>query len=113
MCSDTRPALPYCSIDEPFDLMTTKINATTSNFTFEPSSTGFNATATSLAALSTSDSAAPSLCADLDLSFVDDLGRDLQRIKSWGIGLLVVAMCVAPPPRLPFDTPLLTRRSSA
>ena len=81
-------------IDEPLNLIQAKINATTSNFTFEPSSAdSSNASANSLAAASRTG---PSLCADLDLSFVDDLGRDLQKIKSWGIGLLVVAMCVAP-----------------
>lgn len=84
-----------CSIDEPFDLMTNKINATTSNFTFEPSSSGTNATATSLAAMPLSNAPGSSLCADLDLSFVDDLGHDLQKIRSWGIGLLVVAMWVS------------------
>lgn len=68
--------------------MVTKINSTTSNFTFMPSSST-NLTATSLPV---SSSSSDSLCSDLDLSFVDEIGHDLQKIKSWGIGLLVVVM---------------------
>lgn len=88
--------------------MITKINSTTSNFTFTPSaSPASNETSTALAAAS-STTANDSLCAGLDLSFVDEIGDELQKIKSWGIGLLVVAMSVASFTPSPSTDPKLT-----
>ncbi|CED83256.1 Plasma membrane fusion protein PRM1 [Phaffia rhodozyma] len=71
-------------IDQPFDTMILKINTTTSNYTFIPSSRTANVT--SLAVSSANSSA--DLCTGLDLTFIDDLGQDLDKITQWGVGIL-------------------------
>ncbi|KAL7411101.1 hypothetical protein BDY24DRAFT_417439 [Mrakia frigida] len=75
-------------IDEPFDLVVSKINATTGNFTFTPSPTPVS-NVTNLAA-STTD-----MCSDLDLSFIDEISNELSKIFHWAVGLIVVAGLIA------------------
>lgn len=70
--------------------MITKINSTTGNFTFNPT---LNQTDSSSIA-SFASSSDLDLCSNLDLRFIDDIGKALNRIMHWGIGLLVLVGCV-------------------
>jgi hypothetical protein len=73
-------------IDEPFELVVNKINATTGNFTFRPSPTA-SANVTNLAAAQ----AAEDMCSDLDLSFIDNISRELSKIFKWSVAIIVIA----------------------
>lgn len=78
-----------------------KVGNVTTNFTFTPSPSDSR----SLAASSIN---ATDLCANLDLSFVDKIGHDLDKIVHVGVGLLVVAGSVPLAPHARRD-PALTR----
>lgn len=73
-------------IDEPFEVVVQKINATTGNFTFSPSPTP-KANVTTLAAATQADD----MCTDLDLSFIDDISHEMSKVFKWSVALIVVA----------------------
>lgn len=85
-------------IDEPFELVVNKINATTGNFTFKPSPTA-PVNVTNLAAASQAED----MCSDLDLSFIDNISNELSKIFKWSVAIIVVVGYVRSLPRFFFS----------